>query len=168
MRGVRFRLLGPVTAVVDGHAHSLPRAQTRGLLAYLLLNAGRPVSREALTDALWGGVGRQALALLEEFPTRDGHALTWDTVGRAHEGLGEYDEAIECYQKALAIHADIPYPVHEGETWSNLGDAYRASGRLAEARAAWLRSLEILAPDHPVIPRVEANLAALVQVHDRA
>jgi hypothetical protein len=39
---------------------------------------------------------------------------------------------------------------------------------LAEARAAWLRSLEILAPDHPVIPRVEANLAALVQVHDRA
>ena len=154
MRGVRFRLLGPVTAVVDGHAHSLPRAQTRGLLAYLLLNAGRPVSREALTDALWGGVGRQALALLEEFPTRDGHALTWDTVGRAHEGLGEYDE--------------IPYPVHEGETWSNLGDAYRSSGRLAEARAAWLRSLEILAPDHPVIPRVEANLAALVQVHDRA
>ena len=55
MRGVRFRLLGPVTAVVDGHAHSLPRAQTRGLLAYLLLNAGRPVSREALTEALWGG-----------------------------------------------------------------------------------------------------------------
>ena len=86
MRGVRFRLLGPVTAVVDGHVHSLPRAQTRGLLAYLLLHAGRPVSREALT----------------------------------------------------------------------------------EARAAWLRSLEILAPDHPVIPRVEANLAALVQVHDRA
>src|SRR6185369_2449736 len=55
LRGVRFRLLGPVTAVVDGHVHSLRRAQTRGLLAYLLLNAGRPVSREALTEALWGG-----------------------------------------------------------------------------------------------------------------
>jgi DNA-binding SARP family transcriptional activator len=51
LRGVRFRLLGPVTAVVDGHVHSLPRAQTRGLLAYLLLNAGRPVSREARVEA---------------------------------------------------------------------------------------------------------------------
>src|SRR5262249_40919110 len=110
-------------------------------------------------------IGRQALTVLEEFPTRDAHALTWDTVGRAHDGLGEYDEAIECYQKALAIHAEIPYPVHEGETWSNLGDAYRASGRLAKARAAWLRSLEILAPDHPVVPRVRASLE---QVHDRA
>jgi tetratricopeptide (TPR) repeat protein/DNA-binding SARP family transcriptional activator len=52
---VRFRLLGPVTTIVDGRAHSLPRAQTRGLFAYLLLNASRPVAVDAAIDAMWGG-----------------------------------------------------------------------------------------------------------------
>jgi DNA-binding SARP family transcriptional activator/tetratricopeptide (TPR) repeat protein len=52
---IRFRLLGPVTTIVDGRAYSLPRAQTRGLFAYLLLNADRPVSVDAAIDALWRG-----------------------------------------------------------------------------------------------------------------
>jgi DNA-binding SARP family transcriptional activator/Tfp pilus assembly protein PilF len=52
---IRFRLLGPVTTVVDGRSYSLARAQTRGLFAYLLLNAGRPVSMDAVVDAMWGG-----------------------------------------------------------------------------------------------------------------
>src|SRR5262245_15695178 len=52
---MRFTVLGPVTVVAGGQRHSLPRAQTRGLLAFLLLNPGRALSREAVTDALWGG-----------------------------------------------------------------------------------------------------------------
>jgi DNA-binding SARP family transcriptional activator/tetratricopeptide (TPR) repeat protein len=52
---IRFRLLGPVTTIVDGQAHSLPRAQVRGLFAYLLLHAGHPVPVDAVIDALWGG-----------------------------------------------------------------------------------------------------------------
>jgi DNA-binding SARP family transcriptional activator/tetratricopeptide (TPR) repeat protein len=55
VEAIRFRLLGPVATVVDGRAHSVPRAQTRGLFAFLLLNAGRPVSMDAVIDALWGG-----------------------------------------------------------------------------------------------------------------
>ena len=55
MEAIRFRLLGPVATIVDGRAHSLPRAQTRGLFAYLLLNAGRPVAVDAVIGALWGG-----------------------------------------------------------------------------------------------------------------
>jgi DNA-binding SARP family transcriptional activator/tetratricopeptide (TPR) repeat protein len=106
-------------------------------------------------------IGTRALAMIEELGNRDALAWAWDTLGRAHRGLGEHDRAIECHQKALAIHHKHPYPVHEGEVWSNLGDAYRAAGRLADAQAAWLRSLEILAPDHPVVPRARASLAAL-------
>jgi DNA-binding SARP family transcriptional activator/Tfp pilus assembly protein PilF len=55
VEAVRFRLLGPVATIVDDRVHSLPRAQTRGLFAYLLLNAGRPVPLDGVIDALWGG-----------------------------------------------------------------------------------------------------------------
>jgi class 3 adenylate cyclase len=51
---VRFRLLG--TLEVDGLADDtlLRRTKLRALLALLLLNANRPVSRDALVDGLWG------------------------------------------------------------------------------------------------------------------
>jgi DNA-binding SARP family transcriptional activator len=52
---MRFTVLGPVTVVTGEHQHRLPRAQTRGLLAYMLLNLGQRVSREAMIEALWGG-----------------------------------------------------------------------------------------------------------------
>ena len=51
---MEFRLLGPLE-VVDG-ANSLPIAarKQRALLAVLLLNANRTVSRERIVDDLWG------------------------------------------------------------------------------------------------------------------
>jgi DNA-binding SARP family transcriptional activator/Tfp pilus assembly protein PilF len=50
---VRFRVIGPVQASADnGAAVQLP-PKPRALLAVLLLNAGRPVSRERLMAALW-------------------------------------------------------------------------------------------------------------------
>lgn len=52
---MRYTVLGPVTVVTAEHQHRLPRAQTRGLLAYMLLNLGQRVSREAMIEALWGG-----------------------------------------------------------------------------------------------------------------
>ncbi|MFC0529579.1 AfsR/SARP family transcriptional regulator [Phytohabitans kaempferiae] len=48
-------MLGPVTVVIRGHRHRIPRAQTRGLLALMLLNLGRRISREGVIEALWGG-----------------------------------------------------------------------------------------------------------------
>ncbi|MFD5547699.1 BTAD domain-containing putative transcriptional regulator [Streptomyces goshikiensis] len=53
--GVRFRLLGPMTArTADGAALALGPNQQRALLAVLLLRAGRPVPVPELCDALWG------------------------------------------------------------------------------------------------------------------
>jgi DNA-binding SARP family transcriptional activator len=52
---MRFGILGPVQIRHGGSSHRLPRAQTRGLLAYLLLNANRVVSLDSVVDALWGG-----------------------------------------------------------------------------------------------------------------
>ena len=52
---MRFGVLGPVTAWTDdGQAVRLPDRKVRGLLADLLLHAGRPVAVTTLIDDLWG------------------------------------------------------------------------------------------------------------------
>ena len=52
---MRFGVLGPVTAWTDdGQAVRMPDRKVRGLLADLLLHAGRPVAMARLIDDLWG------------------------------------------------------------------------------------------------------------------
>ncbi|MFI6833331.1 alpha/beta fold hydrolase [Kribbella sp. NPDC050241] len=52
---MRFGVLGPVTAWTDdGQAVRIPDRKVRGLLADLLLHAGRPVAVTTLIDNLWG------------------------------------------------------------------------------------------------------------------
>jgi DNA-binding SARP family transcriptional activator/tetratricopeptide (TPR) repeat protein len=50
---VDFRILGPLEVVEDGHALALGGQKQRALLALLVLEANRLVSRERLIDALW-------------------------------------------------------------------------------------------------------------------
>jgi len=50
---MEFRILGPLEALDAGDPLPLSGAKQRALLAILLLNANRPVSRDALIDALW-------------------------------------------------------------------------------------------------------------------
>jgi DNA-binding SARP family transcriptional activator len=49
-----FRLLGPLEVVEAGERIALPAGQPSAVLARLLLDANRPVSPEALVDAIWG------------------------------------------------------------------------------------------------------------------
>src|ERR687888_1695552 len=51
---MQFRLLGPLTVSVDGEPLALGGQKRRALLAALLLEANRVVSRDRLIDALWG------------------------------------------------------------------------------------------------------------------
>ncbi len=50
---MEFRLLGPLEAVRDGNSVALGGAKVRALLAFLLLHANEPVSRDRLLEALW-------------------------------------------------------------------------------------------------------------------
>jgi DNA-binding SARP family transcriptional activator len=79
-------LLGPVATVVDGTAFSVPRAQTRGLFAYLLLNAGRRVPVEAVVEALWGGA--------EPSTARSVTSNAVGTIRRVLARLGEPDAIV--------------------------------------------------------------------------
>ena len=50
---MRFYLLGPIMAATQGRPVSLAYRRERLLLALLLLNAGRPVGADRLTELLW-------------------------------------------------------------------------------------------------------------------
>jgi len=52
-----FRVLGPVEAWTDERRLVLGGPQQVKLLAFLLLNANRAVSADAVTDAVWGSQG---------------------------------------------------------------------------------------------------------------
>jgi DNA-binding SARP family transcriptional activator len=52
---VRYLLLGSVEAVSDAGPISIGRPRLRGVLAYLLLHANRPVTTDLLVEAVWGG-----------------------------------------------------------------------------------------------------------------
>src|SRR5689334_4019836 len=54
MARLGFSLLGPVAMTRDGEPVELGSRKRRALLAALLLEANRVVSRERLIDALWG------------------------------------------------------------------------------------------------------------------
>jgi DNA-binding SARP family transcriptional activator/tetratricopeptide (TPR) repeat protein len=50
---MEFRILGPLEVLADGHSVDLAGQKQRALLALLLVEANRSVSRERLIDALW-------------------------------------------------------------------------------------------------------------------
>jgi len=52
---MRIVVLGQVGVVADDWHYTVPRAQARGVLALLSLHAGRPMSHDAITEALWAG-----------------------------------------------------------------------------------------------------------------
>ena len=75
---MEFRVLGPVEVLQDGHELPLGGPKQRALLALLLLDANKPVSRDRLIDGLWG----------ERPPPSARHTLD-TSVSRMRKTLGE-------------------------------------------------------------------------------
>lgn len=133
----RFRVLGPVEAWSDEHLLVLGGPQQLKLLAFLLLNANRAVSADAVIDAVWGsgrdgaakrlqmGVVRlrKALAPLAE---PDGSRLRTVTGGYLLEvGLAELDAEV------------FAEGVRAGRRALEEREPARASESLTQALALW-------------------------------
>jgi tetratricopeptide (TPR) repeat protein len=58
-------------------------------------------------------------------------------IGRSHDALDQFDEAIAAYQRALEINPDYE------EAWVGLGVVYRLSGDFEAAHAAYSEALAI-------------------------
>ncbi|MGW1172312.1 BTAD domain-containing putative transcriptional regulator [Kitasatospora sp. NPDC002543] len=68
---LRFQVLGPVQAWLDGKPVSLGSPQQQAVLSALLLHSGRPVATQDLVDALWGErPPAQAVAALRTYVSR--------------------------------------------------------------------------------------------------
>ncbi|MFE4971871.1 BTAD domain-containing putative transcriptional regulator [Kitasatospora sp. NPDC056651] len=68
---LRFQVLGPVQAWLDGEPLSLGSPQQQAVLTTLLLHSGRPVATQDLVDALWGDrPPTQAVAALRTYVSR--------------------------------------------------------------------------------------------------
>ncbi|MCK4931099.1 MAG: GWxTD domain-containing protein [Candidatus Aminicenantes bacterium] len=90
--------------------------------------------------------------ILKPFESREvkNNAL-YASLGRASQGLKEYDEAIALYQTFME-HEGLHY-----EILNAVGLCHRALGHTAEAIQAWEKSLE-LNPAQPEIKRILENL----------
>ncbi len=92
--------------------------------------AGRKQTDKALPFA------REALVIAEELKDSVGMLNALEIVAAAHKDLHQYEEAIQIYQREIAMLEHLPKRVFEkGRVSINLGDVYVSLGRKAEAIA---------------------------------
>ena len=112
---------------------------------------------------------RLALGALEPVtaPPRDVALLkgsVWNTMGLIHRNLGQWDEAISCYQQDLAICSSLDERFGMGLSYGNLGEVYQKCGHLAEALRAYQQALSIIREFDDRYEEAEA-LANLAYLH---
>jgi predicted TPR repeat methyltransferase len=93
---------------------------------------------------------KQAKTLLQQFPNS---SVLYNICGACSKGLGQFDDAIEAYNKAVAIKPDY------AEAYNNMGNALREQGQLNAAIAAYKKVLSI----NPNVPEAYNNMGLAVQ-----
>jgi DNA-binding SARP family transcriptional activator len=129
---IEFRLLGPLEVVADGRAIALPAAKPRALLALLLLDRGRVVSTDRLTEGLWG-----------ERPPETAPKVLQVYVSQLRKAVGA--ERLETRPPGYALRVEpdeldvarFERLLEEGRDALAGGDAAAASERLGGALALW-------------------------------
>lgn len=132
---MQFRILGPLTAALDGEGLVLGGERQRALLALLLVHANEMVSTDHLIEQLFdvSRSGSSANAV-HVAVSRLRRALGDDRAAMLRTRHGGYVLEIEVEQLDAALFERI---VGEGRAFLARGDPASASGRLAEALALW-------------------------------
>jgi tetratricopeptide (TPR) repeat protein len=95
---------------------------------------------------------------------REGEAGTWNSLGYAHHGLADYQQAALCYQRALGLYRGLGDRYYEASALTSLGDVHLSAGDSGAARRAWAQALPILEEiDHADASRVRAKLTSHVR-----
>jgi YVTN family beta-propeller protein len=129
---VEFVILGPLDVRDDGRRLALGGPKQRAVLAMLLLDANRPVSRDRLIDGLWGESPPPSAAhTLDDYVSRLRRTLGGGRFERRPAGYlirvepGELD--LERFEVLL----------ERGRSAAAAGDAAQASDVLCEALGLW-------------------------------
>jgi DNA-binding SARP family transcriptional activator/Tfp pilus assembly protein PilF len=129
---LRFGVLGPLRVWRGEIVLDLGPVQQRVVLAVLALQAGRPVGRQQMINAVWGDAPpRNAVNLVQRHVSGLRRVLEPERPGHAPSGLLAWTEA--GYQLTLPKRA-LDLDVFEGEL--SRARAARAAGQLREAAEA--------------------------------
>ena len=130
---MEFRLLGPLEAEHEGRCLPLGGPRQRAVLALLLLDANRVVSRERFVDELWpeGTAPDSAPKMVQAYVSQLRRVLADGTIRTHASGY-----SIEVGDGSLDLHA-FERLFAEGRDALSAGDAATASERLREALVLW-------------------------------
>jgi DNA-binding SARP family transcriptional activator len=132
---VQFRILGPLTAAVDGTGLALGGERQRALLALLLVHSGEMVSTERLIEQLFDGSRfRSSANAVHVAVSRLRRALGDERAAMLLTRRGGYSLEIEAEQLDAAVFERL---VAEGRASLAHNDLASASARLGEALALW-------------------------------
>jgi DNA-binding SARP family transcriptional activator len=153
---MRFRMLGPLLVRTSAGWVPVAAEQQRIVLAALLTEAGRTVSTERLTDAVWG-----------ECPPRTAVNTVHAYVMRLRRLLGEGVLLTRGHGYELAVgESDVDAIVFErratsGRSALDRGQLEAAQTRLTEALALWRGAVFA---DVPASPSLTARVSQLEQM----
>jgi DNA-binding SARP family transcriptional activator len=150
---VRYLLLGPVVALVDGRAVELGGPRQRGVLVVLLTQAGSLVPASRIVDAVWG-----------DEPPASAANLVQRSVSQLRKAVGH--DAIETRGAGyLARVGPDALDLHVFERLARagsvaLGDGHfeEAAGVLREALALWRGAALADLADQPFLEHEAARL----------
>jgi DNA-binding SARP family transcriptional activator len=129
---VRFAILGPTELSVEGRPVPLGGPKQRALLAFLLLHANKPVSRDRLIDALWGdSPPPSASESLDTYIYRLRKLVGHDRLARRGSGYLLSAEPGELDAGRFELL------VAKGSQAADAGDSRGAATMLADALALW-------------------------------
>ncbi len=124
-------------------------------------------------DQAWLGSSAEALPSCEqalEIYSRIGHpegnAYAHHVLGFIHQELGNYAQAIRCYQRSIEINRELGSRYWEAVVLDRLGGAYHALGDSHRAQLAWRQAFDIL--DTLRHPDAEAMKKKCVEWHVQA
>ncbi len=104
----------------------------------------------------------KAIELCQSIGYSPGEAGTWDTLGVVLQRLGEHDEAVPCFLRAVTLDREMGNRYDLAMVLAHLGETYVSTGDIRGARQAWDESLLILRTlHHPAANMVRSRLAAL-------
>jgi tetratricopeptide (TPR) repeat protein len=86
----------------------------------------------------------KALALCQLGEDRRGEASTQDSLGYIHHQLGDFTQAIACYQRALVSFEELGASHNLASVLLHLGDTYQAADHTDSAQAARQQARQIL------------------------
>jgi tetratricopeptide (TPR) repeat protein len=94
-------------------------------------------------SADWIATSRQGLAAAQRAGDRDGESRSWKILGNAYGDLRRFDDALDCYRRALDVPAEPGDPDHRGAILHNLGITCLELRRLDEALEHLHRALDL-------------------------